>query len=340
MDTISSIKFTCCPDTEVDRIIYTCRVVADGFYKEKGFLVLPQITNELFPGNFIVLPDLNYSKYPDFWKKVGELKLAIPTPTPRSITEFVKTEMNTFEFEDLTAETKHLTNRWHKIKRQFIELLKVIFPNDLGLINSVEVRLTNFGTISSFSILDKPKDLLIIYIRKDADLSALASMIINAIVKYKYHLTMSWEERMAVKDFLMLNTGLKSIFPKYQPLFAKKSKFNSNYRKISDSYLGSLKVTYKHKPLELINGELYIDGKKSLYIYSKKEIRILNKLIIEDKLVSFDTLADCIWKGNDEYYSLWAINKTMQRLRNKLVKEGLLKDCILTIRKQGYMLNV
>jgi hypothetical protein len=79
-----------------------------------------------------------------------------------------------------------------------------------------------------------------------------------------------------------------------------------------------------------ING--IVDGLTSL------ENKIFSEFnVIKDGFLSRDHLAKIIW-GEDFHnvYSDWAINKTVSRLRLKLVGQNFRADCLKTVRGKGY----
>jgi DNA-binding response OmpR family regulator len=57
-----------------------------------------------------------------------------------------------------------------------------------------------------------------------------------------------------------------------------------------------------------------------------------------NSFVSFDAIADN-FSDSDENFSLYAISKTIQRLRNKLETNGISGSYIQTLRGQGYLLK-
>lgn len=75
--------------------------------------------------------------------------------------------------------------------------------------------------------------------------------------------------------------------------------------------------------------------------FSKKEKRAL-RLLIEKVgiIVSRDQLAAVLWPvKTEEFYSDWAVDRLIARLREKCQQMGLNKDQIKTIRRQGYLFS-
>jgi len=56
------------------------------------------------------------------------------------------------------------------------------------------------------------------------------------------------------------------------------------------------------------------------------------------QIVSFDDMADIIWKDNsDQKFSLEAIAKIIQNIRIKIRTLGIIKEIIFTKRGSGYL---
>lgn len=93
----------------------------------------------------------------------------------------------------------------------------------------------------------------------------------------------------------------------------------------------SMVVTDKNILLNGVNVESH---------FSKKEKRAL-KSLLEHKghVVTRDMIAKALWPINTEdYYSDWAVDRLIARLRVKLGKLGMPKEIIKTLRNKGYML--
>lgn len=75
--------------------------------------------------------------------------------------------------------------------------------------------------------------------------------------------------------------------------------------------------------------------------FSRKEIKAIRVLMQSlNKIVSRDIVAKAIWPIDTEsFYSDWAIDRIMSRVREKLEKMGIRKDTIKTLRGKGYMIT-
>ncbi len=93
--------------------------------------------------------------------------------------------------------------------------------------------------------------------------------------------------------------------------------------------------------LEIKSGDLWYANNKVEKNFTKSQATILKIMLNRrGEIVSFDDLADFIWeqKSTDKY-SIWAINKHMQRLKDKLSELEIHKVSIELVSGRGYILN-
>jgi hypothetical protein len=84
-----------------------------------------------------------------------------------------------------------------------------------------------------------------------------------------------------------------------------------------------------------INGVIVNSG------FSRKQLRILRYLLgRKNEIVTRDELAKVIWPLNTlDYYTDWALDRIISRLRENIVKLGIGKNLIQTYRKKGYKIE-
>ncbi len=103
-------------------------------------------------------------------------------------------------------------------------------------------------------------------------------------------------------------------------------------------YIKSLmpKVNVRLSENHIIVNELILDSH-----FSRKEQKVLRVLMKRhEEVISRDALAQVIWPINTEsYYTEWALDRIIARLRTKLIQLGLSKDLIVTLRGKGYMIR-
>jgi len=313
-------------ETEVQRLAQITTQIGKRFYDKNGFLVLPcPIDNN---PKAIFLPPLNYPK--NLFKKAAKLKLSMPMKIPdelsKTLTELLATTENTRCY---TAQKI----AWQKVEKKFWKTLNDFIPESKN-IKSLEIWPTRFGSICSF--FWKKKDKVYIWLRLDAAISHITEGIISSLLDKNY----AWSEKEAITDFLLTQAALKNFFPNYQATLSALRLKNTRLKKESDKYLKSLGIKIG-EIFKIKSGKIYCNSKLlPLGLFSKKETKLL-KLFIENKnqIVNFDQTASVLWgKNNEDKFSLWAISKTIERLRKKLKKLNISPDLLQTKRSQGYFL--
>ncbi len=340
MDNLPRIEFVSSPNTEIERILFTSLSIANGFYKRKGFVILPTLQHRGSPQE-VVLPQLAYSDIEDYWGRVVKLQLNFPIRSPHRLRE----EMRELFGNRQGLHTAQLSARkrlWSQRESVIWLTVERAFPDVLRVIDAVEVRLTRYGTISSFSVLGSSYgQKLICYLRSDADLGNLAEVVMSALLfQHRKEHKLRWSEAEAIVDFLMTNREMKRLFPQYKRTLQALTRVDPKLRRQSTAYLKKLEVVYEDKILEVVKDAVYVKGKKVEATWSRQEMGLLKLFLSkEGDIVPFDEVADFLW-GEGELVSLWALNKAVQRVRYKLVSFGLPNETLQTMRKRGYLLEL
>jgi biotin operon repressor len=139
-------------------------------------------------------------------------------------------------------------------------------------------------------------------------------------------------DRMETIRFLLQNTIFSKYYPEYKNVFSIKRDITTETISPSQHYLQKLGFPY---PV-ILNFRKLI---KTLTIQEEKVLRLLTAS--KTTIVSFDTIAQEIW-GSDHLsrFSLEAIAKLIQNLREKIRQSGINKNIIFTVRKKGYFLGL
>lgn len=76
--------------------------------------------------------------------------------------------------------------------------------------------------------------------------------------------------------------------------------------------------------------------------FSRKELKALRLLMQHrQNIVDRDAVAKAVWPvDTDSHYSEWAIDRIIARLREKLIKLGIEKQFITTLRGKGYIIRI
>ena len=185
------------------------------------------------------------------------------------------------------------------------------------------------------------------YLRDDQDIWAITEAILTAITRREVYDNLSglWSESELLVDWLLTRSALTPVLKNsnlsqlsFQPSNTLRMKQSANLMKISEDYYRQLGVPVLDKVFGINDDAPTISG-KTVENLTPREIQIL-KLLIENNnnVVEIDKLSDIIFNEGEEF-SLWAIAKVVQRLRDKLEQNGVSGSFIQTLRGQGYALK-
>lgn len=91
--------------------------------------------------------------------------------------------------------------------------------------------------------------------------------------------------------------------------------------------------------LKIVNGKINVNNVNIENFFSKNEKKALKALLnYKNKIITREDIAKAIWPINtDDYYSDWAIDRIIARLRGKIIQLNLSKTLIKTIRNKGFI---
>lgn len=329
--------------TEALCILHAAHQIAVGFYKVNNFIVLPFVpkTKGL---NYVTFPDLPYTKIPRFWEKVKHLNIAdLPIKADMELVNSVIDLLRSANLPKPQIDT--LKNNWDKIQNKIIDTIYKIMPGKKGCVKKIIIYPTAFGTETSFNCITN-KGEVVIYIRQDKGIASIVEAIVTSITRQDIYKKLEgmWQESEIISDWLVTESVLSPIVKMHDSagfvptikgvrikqqvkLLAQSDEF---YRKLGFSSSSSIFG---------LNGLTPEINKKPVENLSSTEKLIL-KLLIQRTggIVSFDDLGNEIFKS-DQDFSLYAITKNIERLRNKLEANGVSGSYIQTLRGKGYLLK-
>lgn len=146
-------------------------------------------------------------------------------------------------------------------------------------------------------------------------------------------------------DWVLTNTSVGREISKIEPvaledttLFALRNVQNASRIKKTKEFLRSLGAPVLENVFMIANGGLLANG-KGLTGLSTREEKLLTLLIENsNKVTTIDQIGEVYFESYDEF-SLYAISKAVQRIRDKLSESGLSSGFVQTFRGQGYMLR-
>lgn len=337
MDIIEA-KFVSNKTTEAERVIHTAKQAWAGFYTKKGFVVLPQLGTER--DGVVVLPDIGLEKIDNISEFLQRTKLNFPIETDKEFFVKVVSKLEIDGVDEVIV--SHIQKEWEKIEGEFWRVLRVLIPESVKRLKSLEIRVTEYGSVSSYKFLSELDNDLIVYLRKDAGVSNLAEAILTGLV-YPYVNTMglTWEEGEAVVDFALKNSVLSKVLGIYVPTLVGLRNIKSREMlETSKKYLVGLGIRLETS-LKIANSRIELYGKLIEKDLTDKQSRLLRGLLESDKrLLTFDEMGIILWGDDENKYSLWALNKFIERLRNKLVNLGMSPYNLKTLRGRGCCLDI
>lgn len=332
-------------ETEARRILHSAHQIAVGFYDLNNFLVLPFGTSAKGE-NIVLFPDLNFQSIPRFWDRIKTINIShFPIQAPvnllQELEELLKSanlpKPNFTEAESL----------WRKFEEQIIESIYNVLSSEFGEIKKITVYPTVLGTKVSFNLPSQFPAEVFIYLREDQGILALTEGLLTSITRQDVYTKLEglWQESELLVDWLTnfssISDTLRKIEPKKVLMPTIKSvrvKQEKILERQSSDFLKSLGVSPLHKKFEVKNGDITVDD-KTLKNLSHREHQLLASLVKNHgEVVSFDNLGDMIFKDEEEF-SLYAINKTIQRIREKLEENGVTGSYIQARRGYGYVLK-
>jgi hypothetical protein len=205
-------------------------------------------------------------------------------------------------------------------------VISSVIPKALD-VRSIHVWPTNFGTTCSFSLCNgKPPFDIYVWLRSDQRETALVEAIITSLTRPAQPLA-SWTESEATVDWIMTDSAVAKALktPADQTIADTRSKISANLQKASDDFLA--KIGAPQVTLETIKS---INTSE----FSLKEKSLWQKFTDRpNQIISFDDIG-----GEADDFSLYAITKAVQRLRDKMESQGITGSLIQSKRGEGYLL--
>jgi hypothetical protein len=219
------------------------------------------------------------------------------------------------------------------------DLVNILGEKELKNIKIVEFQITNVGSGGRTFITDNDTK-IIVRNRKDILPELMFSTLVMGVLKLVgYKEDYAWEERMAIKSWIENSTVLKKYFnhnfiPMLSNLRLKQQQ--GKYQLESQEYLKKLGI-YKEVSIDK-EGDLIINGNHiGLSKNENSFLKVLNEY--KGKIVDYDTIFEGVWGGDSEKFSLYAITKLVERVRNKMQKLGISKDFITSVKGKGYCMK-
>ncbi len=332
-------------ETESLRVLQCSRQISVGFYRANNFCVLPyRETNNKYSD--VVFPDLLYYKIPRFWDKVKRVNIGgLPIKADKKLIKGVQTILADANFPE--PNIAFVKNNWKKAKKEIIATTEKIVPHSRGAIKKITIYPTLFGTNTSFDVPKKFPTSIGLYLREDQDIYTITEALLTALTRNKIQgkIGANWAESEFLVDWLLTESVISDVLKKYQPktnwvptIKQVRAKQKVGILKTSENFYKRLGMPLIHKPFS-VNGKVPLLNGKPLENLTKREQEVLVAMINkEGNILTFDEFDEILFT-NEENFSLYAISKAIQRLRDKLEKNSISGSYIQTLRGKGYLLR-
>jgi len=321
--------------TEAERLIHCAHQIVVGFYKTNNFLVLPHTPNNS-DSQVVIFPDLNYQKISRFWEKVTKVNIDnLPMVIDLNIIEQVSNLI--LENNIKKPEFGKVKMLWEKVETEVIGEIYKVIPSKKDIIKKIVIYPTVFGTSSSFNVF-KDNDEIIIYLREDQGIYAIVESIISSLICLDVvnNLDGVWQEIEMVTDYLVTQTSITKVLVKYEEIGGYLPTLKGVRGKEQVKLMQESDEFYKKLGISMNKRQFSVNDFNNLTNTEKNLLNILIKN--ENQITDFDTIGGAIFKTEDDF-SLYAISKTIQRLRDKFEVNGISGSYIQTLRGKGYMLK-
>lgn len=331
--------------TEAKRLIHCAHQMAVGFYRVNNFIVLPY-TPRHTGINIVTFPNLSYNKIGRFWEKVKRVQISdFPMKIDAKLVDNVS---NLLENSDLAKANFLKTKKiWGKAEDEIINSIYKLIPSKKGLIKKIIIYPTSFGTGTSFNRFDPKKGEIIMYLRQDKGIYTITEAIITSLTRDDVYKNLGgiWQESEIITDWILTKSSLTQDLQKYAPLSGFMPTLKGVRAKQQAKLLAESEEFYKKIGLPIQNQVFNLNGltpeiyKKPVENLSAKE-KILLRLLVQKAggVITFDEIGENLFE-DDNNFSLYAISKTIERLRSKLEQNGISGSYIQTLRGQGYVLK-
>ena len=183
--------------------------------------------------------------------------------------------------------------------------------------------------------------------REDQGIYAITEAILTTLTRRDVYeqLSGNWAESELLVDWLVTKSTIHEVLKKYDPGFnflptlkGTREKQSAKLLNISDNFYKKLGLPTSNKVFGIKNSEPTIHKNHANNLTHTE--KVILKLLIEkaNNVASFDELGNILFKSEDDF-SLYAISKQIERLRNKLEANGVSSSYIQTLRGQGYLLK-
>lgn len=330
--------------TEAERLVQCAHQISIGFYKSNNFIVLPYNPNTNNT-HTVIFPDIEYNKISRFWEQSKKVNVDYKlTADNQELVRMVLDQIGSIKLK--SPNYIKIKDLWSKAESKVISEIFNILPTKKNKVKKITIFPTIFGTNCSFS-WNKDTGSIFIYLREDQGIHAITEAIITSITRDDVYKKLEglWQESEILADFLVTETTIAKVLQKYESAenyipTLKGIRFKERARLIkkSEEFYKKLGIRTSDKPFSF-NGLVPEFFDNPITNLSEMEKKVLLNLIKNSNIVvEFDDIGNLMFNSEDNF-SLYAISKMIQRLRDKLEANGISGSHIQTLRGKGYLLK-
>lgn len=330
-------------ESESNRLIHCAHQIVVGFYKTNNFIVLP-INPSVNNTHIVSFPNYPYTKIPRFWEKVkkvdvNDLPVIIDKDLLSAVSKTIESKIKVPEFE----KTKSL---WSKAEKNIISEIYKILPSKKGQIKKIEIYPTSFGTNCSFNWISK-KGKIIIFLREDQGIYAITEAIITSLTRNDIYMRLEglWQESEIITDFLVTETSIAKVLQKYErhenyvpTLKGTRIKEQAKLFQESNEYCQKIGIPNFKNPFGYDGMIPKIFNRPTENLTNTEKAVLLTLIKKQNTVIDIEEIGNIMFESEDNF-SLYAISKMIQRLRDKLEVNGISGSYIQTLRGRGYLLK-
>lgn len=333
---------------EANRIIYTANNITNGFYRLNNFNIVLYQPNQLKKASDIIIPKLTVMHQPHFWKNVvnvNQIK-ATHSELEQSLVKQVEEEILLLNLTAPKFEDTKLA--WEQHSEELLTAIDMIIPGVKEKTNQINIYPTRFGSSMSCDVMSgkETEYNFEIALREDSFIHEIVEGILTALL-YKptsARYNALWQEVELLVDWLVDKSRIGEVLNKHYPDYTykptidtyKQNRFNLEKDK-TEVILKDLGIKTVSQKFHLQNDQIYFETKRVRYLSRSESKLLLHMLTHPNTVVSYEEINKAL--GQKEF-SLYAISKAIQRLRDKLTRNGISSSFIQTVRGQGYFFKV
>lgn len=332
-------------DNDIYRLNYTFSRIFSGYYYDRG---IPLVFNDtkIREKNVVRLPRfkpqqlLQYKKY---FPSTSYEKFRLMSEVGDFVYPYLESLLNKRQnFEQIVQ----VEDQFNKISQDFIGFITKFFSHIELKGLDIQVYPTMYGTQASNDILKPSEKTFAVFIRNDAGIYELVAAILTGLMQYglQENYLSGWLETQTLVNWLIRQTVLSELVgctnqeASVNMIYKIKTGYPFEIVTKSNEINEALNIASNKLHLEIGHGNKIYFNNRALGLINWERDIMIKFLENPQKVLDYYEIADVL-EIKEESFSLWAISKRIQRLRETLDKQGVGGYKIQNVRGQGFILS-